>query len=125
MARKSPVILAIQSDRLLRDLIGLALRRGGYQPALCARPSEARIFLDHQRPDLVIVDTFLHDENGLDLIENLRIERRLQDQPVILVSSLAFSEVVVRAAKIGAAAFLAKPLDTDALLKQIQNLLTD
>lgn len=118
------VILVVESDRLLRDLIGMTLRRGGYSPLLCSQPSSARASLDQHRPDIVIVDTFLPEENGLDFIENLRAERRLEDQPVILISSLAFSEVVVRAKKIGAAAFLAKPIDSDLLLEQIDQIIS-
>ena len=116
-------VLVMETDPLSRDLIALALHRGGYSPIICQQPEELRAYLEKDPPRAVVMDTFQRGVNGLDLLAELREDNLLKDVPVVLVSSLAFSEIVVRAASLGAAAFLAKPLDTDLLLEQMKKVL--
>ncbi len=116
-------VLVLETNPLNRDLIDLALRRGGYLPIICRQPQDLRAQLKMNPPRAVVLDTFLRGDNGLDLFSELRDEGLLKDIPVVLISSLAFSEIVKRAANLGVAAFLAKPLDTDVLLAQMKRVL--
>ena len=70
-------------------------------------------------PDILLVDTLLPGINGLDLVSDLNAESFLSRTKVFILSSLGYPEIVQKAARIGAADFLVKPLDTDLLISRI------
>jgi two-component system response regulator (stage 0 sporulation protein A) len=71
-------------------------------------------------PDVLLIDTYLPGQNGLDLIGQLNSEVLLKRTKVFFLSSLGFPEVVQKAAQIGASGFLVKPLDPDLLVTRIR-----
>lgn len=119
-------VLVVVPDPLQRDLILAALRRGGpepaYAPHLCEAGDVPRLLLE-RKPPLMILDLTLPDRNGLDLLEELRQAGLLVLTKVVVLSALTFPEVVQRAARLGAADFIAKPIDVDVLLQRLGSLL--
>ena len=101
----------------------MALRRSGYEPLICQRGAEmGRLLLEH-KPVLLILDIYQEDTNGLDLLDELRQAGLLVLTRVIVISSMAFPEIIKRATRLGAADFLVKPLDTDLLVEHISRVM--
>ena len=118
-------VLILEPDALQRDLILMGLRRIGLEPIVCDQADEVpQILLEH-KPALMILDLTQPDRNGLDLLSDLRHAGLLVLTRVIVVSALTFPDVVNRAIRLGAAAFLAKPLDLDLLLKRVEKILEE
>lgn len=120
MKRQSPSVLLLIPNPLQCDLLRMALVRHQMQPVVCDRPESLRQTLVHHMPDVLLLDTHLPGCNGLDLVAGFNADALLKRTRVFFVSSLGFPEVVQKAAQIGAAGFLVKPLDPDLLVKRIQ-----
>ncbi len=120
MNRETLSVLVLEPNALQCDLIKLALIRHKMNPIICDRPLSLREKLVQHLPDVLLVDTHLPGQNGLDLIQQLNSEVLLNRTKVFFISSLAFPEIVQKAAKMGASGFLVKPLNPDMLVTRIQ-----
>jgi DNA-binding response OmpR family regulator len=123
MKREVPSVIILEPNRLQCDLLKLALTRAGMKPIICEEPAALRQHLVQYMPDVLLIDTYLPGQNGLDLIGGLNSEVLLKRTKVFFLSSMGFPEVVQKAAQIGASGFLVKPLDPDLLVKRIWNCL--
>ena len=126
MDSKAPMldeVLILEPDALQRDLLAMALRRIGYEPVLCQRGAEVSRILLKRKPVLLILDIYQDDKNGLDLLDELRQAGLLVLTRVILISSMAFPEIIKRATRLGVADFLVKPLNTDLLVEHISRVM--
>ena len=121
MKRETPSVLILLPNALQCDLVRMALLRSCMNPIVCHQPSAVRAHLVQYLPDVLLIDTNLPGQNGLDLIGKLNSEILLKRTKVIFISSLGFPEIVQKAAKVGASAFLVKPLNPDLLVKRIHN----
>lgn len=121
MKRDVLTILILEPNILQCQLIKLALIRHGMNPIVCSQPSTVRQQLAQHRPDVLLVDTYLPGQNGLDLISQLNAEVLLKRTKVFFVSSMGFPEIVQKAVKIGASGFLVKPLNPDLMAARILN----
>src|SRR5512133_3048881 len=121
MKRETLSVLILEPNALLCDLIKMALLRSQMNPMICMQPSALRQQLVQHLPDVLLIDTYLPGQNGLDLINELNSEVLLKRTKVIFISSLGFPEIVQKAAQIGASGFLVKPLNPDLLVKRIVN----
>jgi len=108
-------ILIVDDDALVRILLRHMLTKAGYCTPHEARGGcEALRLLDRDRYDLVILDVHLPDLSGLEVCRKIRAS--LQQTRVILMSGLAHHrDDVVR---VGAAAFLDKPLPLAACRRE-------
>ncbi|MEA4906620.1 MAG: response regulator [Chloroflexi bacterium] len=123
MSAPNTVALIVISDRLQREVIQMALNRSGIDTVHVPRPREVEDYIEKYRPAVLILDIFLQQVNGLELLRGLKERKRLNGLPVIVVSSLGFKEVIQQAALAGARYFMVKPVDTDLLVERVQKLM--
>lgn len=119
MNHKPLQVLILEPNLLQRDLIKVVLARNGMNPVICKEPKALKRYLHEGRPDVLLIDTCLPGQNGLELISQLTLEGLLKKTRVFFLSSMAFPEIVHKAAKVGASGFLVKPLDPDLLISRI------
>ncbi len=119
MKRETLSVLVLEPNALQCDLIKLALTRRHMNPIICNQTVNLRQQLIQCLPDVLLIDTYLPGQNGLDLIAQLHSEVLLSRTKVFFISSLAFPEIVQKAAKIGASGFLVKPLNLDMMASRI------
>ena len=120
MKRETLSVLVLEPNALQCDLIKLALIRHRMNPIICDQTANLRQQLVQHLPGVLLIDTYLPGQDGLDLIGELHSEVLLNRTKVFFVSSLAFPEIVQKAAKMGASGFLVKPLNPDMLVTRIQ-----
>lgn len=114
----APTVLVVEDDPHLRDMLRLALELDGYQVKEASDGYRALGQVEHEQPDVVLLDLMLPGLDGLSVVRALG-ERGLHGQvPVILMSASGLSEQA--AARAGAAAFLNKPFDVRRLLAEIE-----
>ena len=87
---------------------------------------QGRLGLDLARqhhPDLVLLDLHLPDLPGWDVLAALQADDATRDIPVVAVSADATPRQTERLLKLGARAYLTKPLDVDRFLKMLRQTL--
>lgn len=102
-------------------LLTTMLEDEGYhvEPATSGKEALAKIRMS--APSLVLLDVMMPDMNGFQVIEEIRKNPQLAKLPVILLT--AYAEVdFVKGLTVGANGFFRKPIDTDALLDQVEAL---
>lgn len=119
MKREKLTALVLEPNALQCALIKLALTRNQITPIICHDPGALRQQLLEHMPDVLLIDTYLPGQNGLELIARLNSEVLLQRTKVFFISAMAYPEIIQKAAKLGASGFLVKPLDPDLLVNRI------
>jgi DNA-binding NtrC family response regulator len=111
-------ILVVDDELGIRDLLSEILFDEGHQVELAENAAQAREARLHMRPDLVLLDIWMPDTDGVSLLKEWA-SSGLLNMPVIMMSGHATIDTAVEAVKIGAQAFLEKPITLQKLLKAI------
>jgi DNA-binding NtrC family response regulator len=112
-------ILVVDDELGIRDLLFEILNDEGHQVELAENAAQARQARAQQRPDLVLLDIWMPDTDGVSLLKEWSSAGQL-DMPVIMMSGHATIETAVEATRIGALAFLEKPITMQKLLKAVE-----
>ncbi len=121
MPPKKLSVLILEPNALQCDLIKLTLLRNNMLPIICEQPDALRGHLVRHSPDVLLIDTYLPGQNGLDLLGQMQAEALLKTTRIFILSSMGFPEIVQKAARMGASGFLVKPIDPDFLVARILN----
>ncbi len=106
-------VLVVDDEASIRLVLERALRTAGLEVLLAASLEEARVALG-EGPDVVLLDAWLPDGNGLDLLPEITgLPRPPQ---VVVMTAKSSMEVTVEAMKGGARDFVVKPFDLDAVV---------
>ena len=79
-------ILVVEDDRVVRQLLATLLRRRGYDVRVAPSGHAAVHVLCAVRPDVVILDLYMPDVNGVEVLRLMKEERAWRDIPVIVFS---------------------------------------
>ncbi len=112
-------ILVVDDEHGIRDLLWEILNDGGHQVELAENAAQARSARLRERPDLVLLDIWMPDTDGVTLLKEWS-STGLLNMPVIMMSGHATIDTAVEATKIGALAFLEKPITMQKLLKAVE-----
>ena len=112
-------ILVVDDELGIRDLLSEILNDEGHQVDLAENAAQARAARALARPDLVLLDIWMPDTDGVTLLKEWS-SGGLLTMPVIMMSGHATIDTAVEATKIGAMAFLEKPITLQKLLKAVE-----
>jgi DNA-binding NtrC family response regulator len=112
-------ILVVDDELGIRDLLSEILFDEGHQVELAENAAQARMARQNMRPDLVLLDIWMPDTDGVSLLKEWAATGQL-NMPVIMMSGHATIDTAVDAVKIGAHAFLEKPITLQKLLKAVE-----
>jgi two-component system OmpR family response regulator len=113
-------ILVIDNDEETRELIGQALQRDGHIAVLLSSPIEARMALESQRFDVVVLDVMLDQASGLDLCAQLRSAGCAT--PILFVSARGTVHARVEGLDVGGDDYLPKPFALRELVARVRAL---
>ncbi len=114
-------LLIIDDDPLVNSSLHSVLSESFDTVLTFTDPAEALEQLDTIRPDLILLDIFLGNINGLDILAQLR--EREANIPVIMITAFSDIKLAVRAIKLGAEDFIVKPPDLEQLEITIRKVL--
>lgn len=120
MAKKK--LLLAEDDELLAALLNFRLQKGGYDVALTTNGREVKEYLSVTIPDIIISDIMMPYFSGIELVEYVRKELKL-NVPIIIISSAGNEENVLNAFELGANDFLSKPVSPSELLVRVERQL--
>src|SRR5687767_12912322 len=115
-------ILVVDDEVGIRELLSEILADEGHQVLLAESAGEARRFRERGRPDLVLLDIWMPDTDGITLLKEWAASGQLT-MPVVMMSGHGTIETAVEATRIGALDFLEKPIALQRLLATVKRAL--
>ena len=115
----SPLIHLIDDDEAVRSSLALLISTVGLRVQAWADPQTFMNGFDRQSVGAIVLDVRMPGISGLSVLDTLKEQR--VDQPVIMLTGHGTVEMCRRAFKAGAAEFLEKPVDDEALLEALQS----
>ncbi len=117
-------ILVVDDNASNREVLGRRLQRLGYQDIAYADDGiEAYELIRGEAFDAVLLDVMMPHMSGVELLEIMRAEDRLEDTPVIMISADTDVETVVRCIELGAEDYLPKPFNPILLRARLGSVL--
>lgn len=115
-------ILIVDDEVGIRELLSEILADEGHQVLLAESAGAARGIRERQRPDLVLLDIWMPDTDGITLLKEWAATGQLT-MPVVMMSGHGTIETAVEATRIGALDFLEKPIALQRLLTTVKRAL--
>src|SRR6476661_9834308 len=112
-------ILVVDDEMGIRELLSEILGDEGHVVQLAENAQQARTARQQGAPDLVLLDIWMPDTDGVTLLKEWQRDGLLT-MPVIMMSGHATIDTAVEATRIGALNFLEKPISLQKLLKAVQ-----
>jgi DNA-binding NtrC family response regulator len=112
-------ILVVDDELGIRALLSEILADEGHSVELAENAAQARACRERSRPDLVLLDIWMPDVDGITLLKEWGATSLL-DMPVIMMSGHGTIDTAVEATKFGAMAFLEKPITLQKLLRAVE-----
>ncbi|MDN3642260.1 response regulator [Lutimonas halocynthiae] len=118
--KQVPTILVVDDDTPIRSLLRQELGDAGYQVKEAANGKAALDMVRLSKPDLIILDVMMPEINGFDVAAVLKNDPATMDIPIIILSIVQDKE---RGLKIGVDRYLTKPINTEQLFHEVDELL--
>lgn len=115
-------ILVVDDEIGIRELLSEILFDEGYRVHIAENAQQARDFRKNKAPDLVLLDIWMPDTDGLSLLKEW-VAEGLLTMPVVMMSGHGTIETALEATRIGAVDFLEKPIALQKLLKTVATVM--
>jgi putative two-component system response regulator len=117
-------IVTTDDDPAIRKILQILLKKEGYQVTTCQNGNELMEFLINREDfvDLVLLDIKMPGPSGFEVLEYLK--QRYPRLPVIMLTAFSDLETGMKAIRLGASDYLAKPVRRDDLLSCVKRVLT-
>ena len=111
-------VLVVDDDRDIRDMLNLALELGGYQVRTAASGAEAlRQLREAGDVGVILLDMMMPEMNGWEFRTRQTLDPAIASVPVVILSG--DGNIEQKAAALGAAAYVKKPIDLDTLFATV------
>jgi DNA-binding NtrC family response regulator len=111
-------ILVVDDEIGIRELLSEILKDEGYNVKLAENAAAARAHRREARPDLVLLDIWMPDTDGISLLKEWAMSGQLT-MPVVMMSGHGTIESAIEATRIGAFDFLEKPISLPKLIATV------
>lgn len=118
MEEKQLNILLVEDDVTLVKMYSSKLRKDGYRVSTAFTGNEAIELLQKEVPDLILLDIMLPDIPGLQVLEQVKKDRKLRNIPVVILTVLPEIIALNKAIKLGASGYLIKSENTPENVSQ-------
>ena len=112
-------ILVVEDEQAIREMVGFALKKAGFQFEEVADAEQALVSIASQPPDLVLLDWMLPGMSGVDLARRLRREELTAAIPIILLTARVEESDRVYGLEVGADDYVTKPFSPRELMARI------
>ncbi len=116
-------ILVVDDELGIRALLSEILSDEGHTVEVAENAAKARLLREQCKPDLVLLDIWMPDVDGITLLKEWGASGQL-NMPVIMMSGHGTIDTAVEATKFGAQSFLEKPITMQKLLRAVEQGLT-
>jgi two-component system phosphate regulon response regulator PhoB len=123
MASRSSPILLVEDELPIVELMSFALRSAGWEVDSVQNTADAWNYLQHKRPQVILLDWMLPDQSGLRLLARIRSDRNFSTLPVIMVTAKGMEEDKIAGLDQGADDYITKPFSPRELVARIKALI--
>jgi len=116
-------ILVVDDDPAIREMVGMALIREGYEMLEAGNTLEARQLITTRKPDLMLLDWMLPGQSGFEFARQLYNDKTRDNLPVIMLTARGQEVDKVAALEAGADDYVSKPFSVSELLARIKAVL--
>ena len=116
-------ILVVDDEEAMTLQLSVRLKEKGYDVTSFNDPKAALDFLKENKPDLILLDLFMPDVDGYEVLQRIRSNKRTQDIPVIMLTANLGQAVKIKALNMGLDDFMSKPYDYGELFARINAVL--
>lgn len=116
-----PTILIIDDEPAIAEVVAEVLTDEGYMTLTASGGRDALALLAEHRPDLMLLDVYMPEMSGLDLLRQLRDDEALARIPVVMMTAGTLNDLEL--SRSGATQVLSKPFDVEALISTVRTLL--
>jgi len=120
---REPLILLVEDNETIGEAFTILLEENGYRVEHVGTGDEAIRAAERGRPDLILMDLGLPDINGLEVTRRLKASPDTRDNIVVALTGRALETDQQACFDAGCAGYLAKPIDTELLLRKIPEFL--
>lgn len=118
--RQQIKILVVEDDNDINQLLCNIIRKSGYIPQSAFSGTEAMIYLEQQKWDMVLLDLMLPGMTGEKILEKIREQSPV---PVMIISAKMEKQTKIDALRTGADDYITKPFDIDEVSARVDSLL--
>ena len=110
-------VLVVDDDAALAEMLGIVLRREGYEPAFVSDGNRAVGVFQQTRPDIVLLDLMLPGRNGLQICQDIRTQSTV---PIVMLTAKGDTIDVVQGLEAGADDYVTKPFKPVELVARVR-----
>lgn len=119
----NPTILVVEDEPAIQELIQINLQMAGYRVLTHDNAEDALKGIQHELPDLALLDWMLPGMSGVDLARRLRGDSRTKSLPIILLTARGEEEDKLKGLESGADDYITKPFSVKELEARIKAVL--
>lgn len=113
-------ILIIDDSPIDREMATMMLKKNGFDVASLSSGKKCFEMIEMDRPDIILLDVMIPDENGNDTLRKLRDRFSAVELPIIMVTSNTEATDVIHSLNLGANDYITKPVEYDVAIKRIE-----
>src|ERR1700745_1240795 len=110
-------VLVVDDDAALAEMLGIVLRREGFDPTFVADGDKALDAFRDTRPDLVLLDLMLPGSDGIDVCRQIRVESGV---PIVMLPAKTDTVDIVLGLESGADDYIVKPFQSKVLIARVR-----
>jgi DNA-binding response OmpR family regulator len=121
--KRIPTVYFIDDSATMREVIKIAFRRENINVITCADAASALAQFEQNRPDVVITDVIMPDQDGYSVCSQIKQHPEFNQTPVVLMSGVVNKSVADKAVAVKADELIRKPFQPQELIARVKSLL--
>jgi CheY-like chemotaxis protein len=121
--KRTPTVYFIDDSATMREVIKIAFRRENFNVITCADAASALAQFEQNRPDVVITDVIMPDQDGYAVCSQIKQHPDYGNTPVVLMSGVVNKSVADKAVAVKADELIRKPFQPQELIGRVKILL--
>jgi CheY-like chemotaxis protein len=121
--KRTPTVYFIDDSATMREVIKIAFRRENINVITCADAASALAQFEQNRPDVVITDVIMPDQDGYSVCSQIKQHPDFRETPVVLMSGVVNKSVADKAVSVKADELIRKPFQPQELIGRVKSLL--
>jgi two-component system phosphate regulon response regulator PhoB len=116
-------ILLVEDEKSIITLIKYNLEKEGFKVFCSETGEDALKIIKEKIPDLVILDWMLPDTSGIDVCRKIKIDKKLKNIPVLILTAKGEPDDKIKGLEVGADDYVTKPFNNKELLLRVKSLI--
>lgn len=116
-------ILLVEDEQSIVTLIKYNLEKEGFKVFCSETGEDALKIIKEKTPDLVILDWMLPDTSGIDVCRQIKIDKKLKNIPVLILTAKGEPDDKIKGLEVGADDYVTKPFNNKELLLRVKSLI--